>query len=120
MTENSSYGILVEDWDIFEILCEWELLVDELSEKEVALYEWKEIYQIKALEIENNTDFKAIYGKNNADIRKQHVKMELSEWDKTITDLQFSIDWIGRRISFLRELIKVKRTLLEVKGNETD
>ena len=97
------------------LLGEWETLINELSEKEVALYEWKEIYQIKSLEIENTTDFKSIYGKNNADIRKQHIKMELGEWDKTITDLQFSIDWISRRISFLRELIKVKRTLLEVK-----
>ena len=98
------------------LLGEWESLINELSSKEVALYEWKEIYQIKSLEIENTVDFKSLYGKNNADIRKQHVKMELSEWDKTITDLQFSIDWISRRISFLRELIKVKRTLLEVKG----
>ena len=99
-----------------ELLGEWEQLIDELSSKEVALYEWKEIYQIKALEIENTTDFKALYGKNNADVRKQHVKMELSEWDKTITDLQFSIDWITRRISFLRELVKTKRVLMEVKG----
>lgn len=28
--------------------------------------------------------------------------------------LEFSVDWIGRRISFLRELIRVKRVLLEV------
>ena len=99
-----------------ELLSEWEGLVNELSEKEIALYEWKEVYQIKAMEIENTTDFKALYGKNNADVRKQHVKMELGEWDKTITDLQFSIDWISRRISFLRELIRCKRTLMEVKG----
>ena len=97
------------------LLGEWERLINELSSKEVALYQWKEVYAIKAMEIEENTDFKAIYGKNNADIRKQHVKMELSEWDSTIHDLETSIAWIGRRISFLRELIRVKRTLLEVK-----
>ena len=98
-----------------ELLNEWEQLIDELSSKEVALYEWKEVYQIKAMEIENTTDFKALYGKNNADIRKQHVKMELAEWDSTIHDLETSINWISRRISFLRELIKCKRVLMEVK-----
>ena len=102
-----------------ELLQEWEQLIDELSSKEVALYEWKEVYQIKAMEIENTTDFKALYGKNNADVRKQHVKMELGEWDKTIHELEVSVAWISRRISFLRELIKCKRTLMEVKGNET-
>ena len=100
------------------LLGEWERLINELSEKEVALYEWKEIYQIKSLEIENTVDFKSIYGKNNADVRKQHIKMELGEWDKTIHELETSINWISRRISFLRELIRVKRTLLEVKGDE--
>ena len=102
--------------DVLVLLSEWETLVDELSEKEVALYQWKTVYQVKAMEIENNTDFKAIYGKNNADIRKQHVKMELSEWDKNIHELEVSINWISRRISFLRELVKVKRTLMELKN----
>ena len=98
-----------------ELLNEWEGLVNELSEKEIALYEWKEIYGIKALEIENTVDFKALYGKNNADIRKQHIKMELGEWDKTIHELEVSVAWIARRISFLRELIKCKRVLMECK-----
>ena len=107
----------MEDKSNFDLLLgEWEGLVNELSEKEVALYEWKEVYQIKALEIENTVDFKSIYGKNNADIRKQHIKLELSEWDMNIHDLETSIAWIGRRISFLRELIKCKRVLMEVKN----
>ena len=97
------------------LLGEWETLINELSSKEVALYEWKEVYSIKALEIENTVDFKSIYGKNNADVRKQHIKMELGEWDKNIHDLETSINWISRRISFLRELIKCKRVLMEVK-----
>ena len=97
------------------LLNEWETLINELSSKEVALYEWKEVYSIRAMEIENTVDFKSIYGKNNADVRRMHVKQELGEWDKTIHELETSVNWIGRRISFLRELIKVKRTLLEVK-----
>ena len=106
------------DVDVFTVednLKEWNELIEELSEKEIALYKWKQVYEIKAMEIENNTDFKAIYGKNNAEIRKQHIKNELSEWHNTIKELEFSIDWIARRISFLRELVKCKRTMLEVK-----
>ena len=98
-----------------ELLVEWEDLVDELSDKEVALYEWKSIYSVKAMEIENTVDFKALYGKNNADVRKRHIEGELAEWHSNIKDLEFSIDWITRRISFIRELVKVKRTLIEVK-----
>ena len=98
---------------VLELLSEWEDLVDELTEKEIALFKWKEIYNIKALEIENNTDFKSLYGKNNEKIRKEHIKNELSEWHYNIKDLEFSIDWISRRISLLRETVKVKRVLLE-------
>ena len=46
--------------DVMVLLNEWETLVDELSEKEIALYQWKECYQIKADEIIGNTDFKAL------------------------------------------------------------
>ena len=99
--------------EVLELLTEWEDLVDELTEKEIALFKWKEIYAIKSLEIENNTDFKSLYGKNNEKIRKEHIKNELSEWHYNIKDLEFSIDWISRRISLLRETVKVKRVLLE-------
>ena len=77
-----------------DYLHEWENLINELSEKELALIEWKEIYEIKAQSIEDETDFKAIYGRNNADIRKLHIKQELKEWSNTITDLEISIAWI--------------------------
>lgn len=97
-------------------LKEWEALIYELSENEIALFKWKEVYAIKSLEIEAHTDFKELYGKNNAEIRKEHIKNELSEWYYNIKDLEFSINYIERRISFLRELVKCKRTLLEVKG----
>ncbi len=102
--------------DVLVLLGEWEDLVDELSEKELALYQWKTVYQIKADEIIGNTDFKALYGANNQKVRDNHVKTELSDWHDTIKELEFSVDWIGRCISFLRELIRTKRVLMEVKG----
>ena len=112
MTEIKVYSTLRRSE---EMLNEWEELVNELSEKELALVEWKHVYEVKAQEIEDTTDFKALYGRNNADIRKLHIKNELKDWSNTITDLEISIAWITRRISFLRELVKCKRVLLEVK-----
>jgi hypothetical protein len=97
------------------LLNEWEQYIDELSQKEVALYQWREVYNVRAMEIENTVDFKAIYGKNNADVRKAHIKEELKDWHTTIKELEFSINWLSHRISYMRELIKTKRVLLEVK-----
>ena len=96
-------------------LHEWENLIEELSMKEIALYKWKECYQIKSDEIIAHTDFKELYGANNQKVRDNHVRNELIDWYDTIKDLEFSIDYISRRISFLRELVKCERTLLEVK-----
>ena len=105
-----------EDKNNLELLLnEWEAYIDELSTKEVALYQWKEVYNIKADTIIAETDFKALYGANNQKVRDQHVKKELADWHITIKDLEFSIDWLTRRIVYMRELIRTKRTLLEVK-----
>ena len=97
---------------------EWSNLISELSEKEIALYKWKEIYNVKSEEIISNTDFKALYGKNNEKVRKEHVKQELSEWDKNIHELEFSIDYLKRRLSFLKQLVNTKTALLGVKDHE--
>lgn len=89
-----------------EYFTEWQSLIKELSEKEIALIEWKELYIIKADEIIQNTDFKAIYGANNQKVRDNHIKNELSDWNKNIQDLKISIDWINRRISFIKHYVK--------------
>jgi len=112
--ENAEITYEVEIKGLMDNLEEWETLIEELSSKEKALLEWKELYQSHSEMIIAETDFKALYGKNNADVRKQHVRKELSTWYDTITDLELGISWINRRISFLRELIRTKRTLMEV------
>ena len=105
----------VEMRSVKEDLKEWKLLVDELSEKEIALYHWREVYNVKADEIIAETDFKALYGANNQKVRDNHVKQELSDWYDNIKSLEFSIEWIGRRISYLRHLVEWKTRLMEVK-----
>ena len=97
-----------------DLLTEWEELIQELSDKEVALFQWRECYNIKADEIIANTDFKEIYGANNQKVRDTHVRNELTDWYDNIKDLEFSISYIERRISFLKELIRTKRLIYEV------
>ena len=113
MTTKEIYEVRMRP--IEDDLEEWSKLVTELSKKEIALYKWKECYNVKSEEIIQNTDFKELYGKNNEKVRKEHVKQELSEWYETINDLEFSIDYISRRIIYLKELIRTKRTIMEVK-----
>ena len=96
-----------------DLLTEWEDLIHELSDKEIALFQWKECYNIKSEEIIKETDFKELYGKNNEGIRKQHVRNELTDWYDTIKELEFSINYIERRLMFLKELIRTKRMIYE-------
>jgi hypothetical protein len=104
--------------DLNDDLYEYSSLIDELSIKEVDLFKLKEEYQIESDKIINETDFKELYGKNNAEVRKNHVKEELKGLYLEIKDLEFSIDYIGRRIGYLKELIRTKRLLIEVKEYE--
>lgn len=100
---------------VTDLLCEWEDLLEDLTEKEIEYYYCKERYQNKADVIIAETDFKALYGANNQKVRDNHVKNELSKDHLHLKNLEFSIDWLSRRISFLRELIRTKRTIMEVK-----
>jgi len=100
---------------IMDNITEWSSLVTELSNKERMLFDKKETYRGLSEEIIKGTDFKALYGKNNDNIRKQHVKEELSEEYYEIKELEFNIDYCKRRISFLKSLINTKNTINEVK-----
>ena len=96
-------------------LYEWSKLISELSEKEISLYKQKEVYNALSDKIIKETDFKELYGKNNAEVRKTHVKNELMDMHKTIKDLEFSIDYIVRRISYLKSLIRTKSIVMEAR-----
>lgn len=103
------------DDSIMGNLVEWSSLVNELSTIEVDLFNKKEEYQGLSEEIISSTDFKALYGKNNESVRKQHCREELSEQYDEIKKLEFNIDYCKRRISFLKSLIHVKTVSMEIK-----
>ena len=101
-------GCTVVDVSVERLLLAWEDLVAELSIKEVELLKLKEFIAVKSFEIEQETDFKELYGKNNADVRKHHIKTELADVYDDVTGLELSINWIKGYIPLLRECIKVK------------
>ena len=88
-----------------ELFTELNSLIEEITDKEIALYQWKELYEIKSEEIIKHTDFKELYGKDNAEVRKTHVRNKLTDWYDTIKELEFSINYLNRRISFLKLLL---------------
>ena len=110
--------VTIVDVPVTVLLEEWEDLVLELSQKEVEYFKLKEYYESESHHLETTVDFKELYGKNNADVRKHHIKVELSDVYDKMKDLEFSIDYITRRISYLKELIRTKRLLIEVKEYE--
>lgn len=101
--------------DVSVNLSEWSELITELSRKEVKLFSLKDAYNVKSEVIVETTDFKKLYGKNNAEVRKRHIRQELDYEFTCIKNLEFSINYLKRRISFLKQLVHTKTVLLDVK-----
>lgn len=94
------FDLTIED-KIENNLNEWSNLVTELSLKEMSYLKLKDTIFNKEQWIIDNTDFKKVYGKNNADVRKQHLQKFLKEEYELRNSHEISIDYIKRRISFL-------------------
>ena len=96
---------------------EWSILITELCDKEVELKELKEEYATREFEIVymSDIDFKSLYGSTSEKVRKQHASNELHALKYRIDDLEFCVNYLTRRIVFLKELIRTKRTLMEIK-----
>jgi hypothetical protein len=97
------------DVPVDKLLMKWEDLVLELSDKEVELLKLKEYIQSESFHIETTVDFKELYGKNNADVRKHHIKVELSDVFDNVQRLELSINWIKSYIPLLREVVRCKQ-----------
>ena len=108
------FDLTIED-KIENNLNEWSNLVTELSIKEMSYLKLKDTIFNKEQWIIDNTDFKKVYGKNNADVRKQHLQKFLKEEYELRNSHEISIDYLKRRISFLKQLIHTKTVIMEVK-----
>ena len=103
----------IEEW--FTL---WNRYIYELTEKEQELMNIKETYNQMEQEIINTTDFKEIYGKNNETVRKNHVRNELKDLVDTRHDLELRINFLKRRISYIKSLMSMQETLLKYGGNQ--
>ena len=92
---------------------EWDSAVDEITEKEKELIGLKETYAQMEQKIIDETNFKALYGKNNEVVRKNHVKNELKDMVDERHDLELRISYLKRRIDFIKSLIGMQKTLIE-------
>lgn len=119
-TEIDAADTSVVDAFVLDNCIEWYNLISELSKKEEQLYFKKEEYNQREFEIvfQSDIDFKALYGSTAEKVRKQHAKTELKELDKEIKGLELSVDYLKRRLSYLKGLVTVKTALLDAKKGE--
>lgn len=108
-----SVEILKNEKTIDDYFDEWNNSLIELSAKEIELINLKELYSEREQEIIQTTDFKELYGANNADVRKNHVKKTLQSMTDAKNDLTISIDYLKRRIDFIKNYMAMQRTILE-------
>lgn len=96
-----------------EYFTEWEQNITELDNKAKQLIDIKETYNQLEQKILEETDFKELYGANNQKIRDNHVKNELKDIVDEKHDLKLRIEYLQRRIDFIKTLMNMQRTLID-------
>ena len=98
----------IDDW-----FNDWDNLINEVNVKSMQLYILKEKIFEKEQKIINETDFKELYGKNNADVRKNHLKQTMQADYDAKNDLEHDIECAKRRISFIKSMMDMQRALID-------
>ncbi len=116
-------GTIERDWrpvychevPVKSLLETYHCMVVELTYKETEYMELKEQYNSEEFEIVYLSDinFKELYGSTSEKVRKQHASTVLKPLKTKLNGLELSIDYLKRYISFLRELVQVKRVIME-------
>ena len=116
-------GTIERDWrpvychevPVKYLLETYHCMVVELSRKETEYMELKEQYNSEEFEIVYMSDinFKELYGSTSKKVRKQHASTVLKPLKTKLNGLELSIDYLKRYIVFIRELIRVKRVMME-------
>lgn len=110
--ENQNVEQVQEEKTIEEWYNEWDTLITFVYDKGHELYHLKNNLLQAEQEIIDNTDFKELYGKNNADVRKAHLKNELQATYDAKFELESRIENAKRRIDFIKSIMGMQRVLL--------
>ena len=105
------------DEPVIDNLSEWSQCITSLSVKEKLLIEKKEQKSREEFEImfvNTDIDFKEIYGSTSEKVRKKHADKVLKPLKDEIKGLELDIDYLKRRISFLKQVVYTKTVLREV------
>lgn len=104
---------------------EWSNILTDLTHKEKQLYQLKNDYQIKSdkvledarkhLDQTGEDIIKTKYGGNNDKTRKQYVKDTMKEDAEKLKKLEFTIEYMKRRLTYLKSLVDVKTAIMESK-----
>lgn len=97
---------------IMDLLGKWETLINKVSMQEIQLYELKEEIFQEEQDIIKNTDFNALYGKNNKDVRKEHLDKTMKPKNDLKKSLEIDIEANKRRIIFYGEKVKCLRQFM--------
>ena len=111
----NSIGFL--DEPVIDNLSEWSECITALSVKEKLLIEKKEQKSREEFEImfvNTDIDFKELYGSTSEKVRKKHADKVLKPLKDEIKGLELDIDYLKRRISFLKQVVYTKTVLREV------
>lgn len=118
-------GTIERDWrpvychevPVKYLLETYHCMIVELTHKETEYMELKEQYNSEEFEIVYMSDinFKELYGSTSEKVCKQHASTVLKPLKTKLNGLELSIDYLKRYIVFIRELIRVKRVMMENK-----
>lgn len=97
---------------IMDLLGKWETLINKVSMQEIQLYELKEEIFQEEQDIIKNTDFNALYGKNNKDVRKEHLDKTMKPKKDLKKSLEIDIEANKRRVIFYGEKVKCLRQFM--------
>ena len=97
---------------IMDLLGKWETLINKVSMQEIQLYELKEEIFKEEQDIIKNTDFNALYGKNNKDVRKEHLDKTMKPKKDLKKSLEIDIEANKRRVIFYGEKVKCLRQFM--------
>ena len=99
-------------------LHEWKKILGELEADEKELKELKNTYDEKSNEMIVIVDFNTLYGANNKDIRKSHIKKAFKDVVKRKEELELKIDANKRKATFLKASVYAKIETMKIsKGN---